>query len=1554
MPDSNYTEATHPNESGGPQRIGKYRLTNKLGEGEFGYVYEAVLGDNGSKEQSNTQARFAIKMLKSPYAKNYRTLAKEFSILQELSHPSLAKWFEMGVSSPTDTFAKVPYLVAEFTPGESWVKLQQRSQISSETLIRWAYEITSVVQYLHTREILHGDLRPHNIQVTWHVQRGQTIKIMDVGLGKLRRNIRDVGNKPEVLRYLSPEQFDRKPNSKAAEMYVLGLLLYELCSRGSYPYEANVRDFIQWKQVHQNHQPKEFPGNIIPNHITQGIMRCLDKDPTKRPTADQLLSLLEQEISGVGISSYIGILGARGSGKTCYLTSLYGQVQPTQETKNILEQRYIDLYEKGSLPPANALMAHRLNFKFNTATRYYDIVTKDYGGELLEGRRENLPAGVDQELLQERRQEIYEFFQNARAILILVEAYPKQDNLRKQMDSRNEIYSLLERIAVEHSGRRQIEVPICIVLTKWDRSKQPSEWAKIGKMDEVTEKACLEEEHKQALAYIEKTDWLRELYRDIKLLCPLLEVFPAFSFIGDHPSKDDIRPFNIKFPLIWATDQSDIALAQKCEQFQQEHGNEFRNLIEMHWRLLNVEKICDADIRKQMQAAMVKLSPSYFQNIQQKIQTLPGDSSWAIGQYQEFLQTKGIQENEKQQAQRELDKWRQILAAQQRVQAIKNIVQMIASFLLAVMLIYLAWEGLAEYQIRVAVTSFEQQGSSQELVNKLNKYLDYRNLSPIRGWRSEAIQALCREKIHAYIQRESSSYKWYMEETLNAPPNLPTGDNLTIIEQEINNAKQELQRYEIRIQKIKEFLEKQKSWLELFAPILGNQLGITTTEIERRTQSIKEGQRKWEYHLKSLDVKYKAFLEKDKLVQEFKTLTTTFSSIASDDRPAKCEKDLQEAEQLFGKSKILDNEVKNFLLAYPDSIFKDEIRNVEEALTQHLIKCRDYTNNLDNVKKAFQSKLDLARSKTTLLSDMAKAKLSASPVTCEKDWEIAKRFQQEIIQLQEKLQSYATAHPTVPEEFLIEIKQMKDDLSAEKNVWDHYSQTLAYTVTTFRAKQKLLQETGVFFAQIKSGLIGNKPEDWDQSALHIQNILQNLTHQQTLAQEYVEKYSDSSFVEEIKKLNQEITSQISFCQSKLSNLKVLQQLYQEYRTLLTDAELTPKESDSVGILREKKDKIAQTITSCHQLQQKLATNQHILPDEIARRWPNECDEIMPKLQDNIRRCHYFMAELDLREIQSAGKILETDADTPQTLDEKSAIVKTAMDNIYKYDTSSSKFLPEDMAKLTAHKKNYYDELTQIKISLEQRKMRLEEESLKCQEYLQQWRQEIQKNRSYEVGISKLEEWQVKANKAKYLADRYQKQLEEAIAQAKQFRDADLAQYNEILAYVKQFQFINAFQKIGKVYVQSNNHLQVMKHDFGTYIANFKCDVELALRELPNGIENNGPDIELNVTVFEGDKTGAMTAVYPRTEFYNDNVTQEVLVAKFTVSMKVAPYKLLIEVKERDNFGSDDYGSCTIELTEVLNNNNVGTTHQCKNDGSIKFTVVPMKMLPKNEFPPFRK
>jgi serine/threonine-protein kinase len=205
------------------ERLGAYRVTEKLGEGGMGAVYLAV------RDDQEFQKRVAVKVLRpglhgTPFLARFRT---ERQILAQLDHPGIARVLDAGT-----TERGMPYLVMEHVDGVPITSSCDARRLATRERVRLFREVCAAVQYAHRNLVVHRDLKPSNILVDGE---GRP-KLLDFGIAKLlqagpelatvaatRTNVRLMT--PE---YASPEQVRGQPVTTASDVYSLGVVLYEL------------------------------------------------------------------------------------------------------------------------------------------------------------------------------------------------------------------------------------------------------------------------------------------------------------------------------------------------------------------------------------------------------------------------------------------------------------------------------------------------------------------------------------------------------------------------------------------------------------------------------------------------------------------------------------------------------------------------------------------------------------------------------------------------------------------------------------------------------------------------------------------------------------------------------------------------------------------------------------------------------------------------------------------------------------------------------------------------------------------------------------------------------------------------------------------------------------------------------------------------------------------------------------------------------------------------------------------------------------------------------
>ncbi len=213
------------------QRIGPYRVMRKLGSGGMGDVYLAERDDH------EYQQRVAIKLVRAGLASPqiHSRLRLERQILAKLQHPNIAQLLDGG-----RTTEGTPYLVMEYIEGEPIDVYCDRRRLSLAERAALVRTVCAAVHYAHQNLIVHRDLKPNNILIT----AGGVPKLLDFGIAKLL----DERNSEHTLAlthfeyrvmtpaHASPEQVRGDTITTASDIYVLGVLLYELLT-GRRPFQ---------------------------------------------------------------------------------------------------------------------------------------------------------------------------------------------------------------------------------------------------------------------------------------------------------------------------------------------------------------------------------------------------------------------------------------------------------------------------------------------------------------------------------------------------------------------------------------------------------------------------------------------------------------------------------------------------------------------------------------------------------------------------------------------------------------------------------------------------------------------------------------------------------------------------------------------------------------------------------------------------------------------------------------------------------------------------------------------------------------------------------------------------------------------------------------------------------------------------------------------------------------------------------------------------------------------------------------------------------------------
>jgi serine/threonine-protein kinase len=243
-------------------RIGHYEIVSHLGTGGMGAVYRA--------RHVPLRREVALKLIQPELAPRFEREARTAALL---SHPGCVRVFDYG-AAPDGTL----YLALELLFGPTLSESLAPGRLSIDASVRIAREMLSALAHAHERDVLHRDVKPDNVVLT---ARGAVL--IDFGLARLRDDVplTPVGLCVGSASYLAPECLLGRPADARADLYAVGIVLYQMLT-GRLPFEgASVLDIARL-QIQQAPRPPRELVPAIPPALESLILRVLAKEPGDR------------------------------------------------------------------------------------------------------------------------------------------------------------------------------------------------------------------------------------------------------------------------------------------------------------------------------------------------------------------------------------------------------------------------------------------------------------------------------------------------------------------------------------------------------------------------------------------------------------------------------------------------------------------------------------------------------------------------------------------------------------------------------------------------------------------------------------------------------------------------------------------------------------------------------------------------------------------------------------------------------------------------------------------------------------------------------------------------------------------------------------------------------------------------------------------------------------------------------------------------------------------------------------------------------------------------
>ena len=255
---------------------GRFHLREPLGAGGMSVVWRArdeVLGrDVAVKGMSAVLGRDALLTAR---------IRDEARAIARLRHPGIVEVYDYGEAP-----GPLPYVVMEVVEGRTLADLLAGGALPWRRAVLIGARVAAALAAAHDRGVVHRDVKPANVVVA-----GDRVKLVDFGVAAVSGDDdRTAGLLLGTPAYLAPERWKGGVVQPAADVYALGLLLYEALT-GRLPREAST--VTRMSGGHRYREPSTLPRMAgLPAEVADLCRRCLAGDPARRPSAARVASVL--------------------------------------------------------------------------------------------------------------------------------------------------------------------------------------------------------------------------------------------------------------------------------------------------------------------------------------------------------------------------------------------------------------------------------------------------------------------------------------------------------------------------------------------------------------------------------------------------------------------------------------------------------------------------------------------------------------------------------------------------------------------------------------------------------------------------------------------------------------------------------------------------------------------------------------------------------------------------------------------------------------------------------------------------------------------------------------------------------------------------------------------------------------------------------------------------------------------------------------------------------------------------------------------------------------
>lgn len=248
----------------------RYQLMRKIGDGGMAFVYQA--------KDKLLNRIVAVKILRPEFADDEEFLAKfkrEAEAVANVTHPNIVNVYDVGQEG------KVNYIVMEYVDGQNLKEIIKNEGVLDEyTALDITKQIAQALSAAHKKGVIHRDIKPHNILIS---NEGRQVKVADFGIAKAVSNstITNIGSIIGSVHYFSPEQAKGQSVSQNADLYSLGIVLYEMII-GKVPFRGDSPISIALQHINEEIEFTQDEKISIPHSVRTLISKLTEKSPEDR------------------------------------------------------------------------------------------------------------------------------------------------------------------------------------------------------------------------------------------------------------------------------------------------------------------------------------------------------------------------------------------------------------------------------------------------------------------------------------------------------------------------------------------------------------------------------------------------------------------------------------------------------------------------------------------------------------------------------------------------------------------------------------------------------------------------------------------------------------------------------------------------------------------------------------------------------------------------------------------------------------------------------------------------------------------------------------------------------------------------------------------------------------------------------------------------------------------------------------------------------------------------------------------------------------------------